>query len=51
MANRALGAVVRSAPGNPEPHAREMISKALEIGVSVLAITDHNNVSSISVFR
>ena len=38
-------------PGDAESHAREMISKALEIGVSVLAITDHNNASGISVFR
>ena len=39
------------APGNPESHAREMIAKALEIGVSVFAITDHNSVSSVTVFR
>ena len=32
-------------------HAESIVSKAAELGVSVLAVTDHNSVSSIEEFR
>ncbi len=41
----------KPAPGNPETHAREIVEKASALGVSVLAITDHNHVGSIPLFR
>ena len=37
--------------GDPETHAVAIVEKAAQIGVSVLAITDHNSVSGISAFR
>ena len=37
--------------GDAESHAREMIAKALELRVSVLAITDHNDVRGVGPFR
>ena len=37
--------------GNAESHAKAIVAKAVEIGVSVLAITDHNNVSGVEAFR
>ena len=37
--------------GDVESHAKAIVAKAVEIGVSVLAITDHNNVSGVEAFR
>ena len=34
-----------------QSHAEAVIKKAAEIGVSVLAITDHNNASGVSTFQ
>jgi DNA repair ATPase RecN len=34
-----------------DTHARAIVNKAVEIGVSVLAITDHNDVSGVPAFR
>ena len=36
---------------NAESHAKAIVAKADEIGVSALAITDHNNVSGVEAFR
>ena len=36
---------------NAQSHAEAVIKKAAEIGVSVLAITDHNNASGVSTFQ
>lgn len=36
---------------NANDYARLMIDKAVELGISVLAITDHNDVSSVPQFR
>ena len=43
----------RNQPGGGEPveHAEAIVRKASELGVSVLAVTDHNSVSGIQVFR
>ena len=37
--------------GNAQSHAKAIVEKAAEIGISVLAITDHNDVSDITVFQ
>ena len=37
--------------GDPESHARGMITKASELGISVLAITDHNDFKGVGPFR
>ena len=37
--------------GDAQSHAEAIVAKAAEIGVSVLAITDHNNVSGVAAFR
>lgn len=37
--------------GDAESHAREVIARALELEVSVLAITDHNDVRGVGPFR
>ena len=37
--------------GNAQSHAEAIVAKAAEIDVSVLAITDHNNVSGVAAFR
>ena len=37
--------------GNGDGYARSMIDKAVELNISVLAITDHNDVSSVPKFR
>ncbi len=34
-----------------DDYVRSMIEKAAELGISVLAVTDHNDVSSVPVFR
>lgn len=41
----------RPAQGDAETHAREIVERALSLGISVLAITDHNHVGSIPLFR
>ncbi len=41
----------KEAAGDAESHAKAIVAKAVEIGVSVLAITDHNNVSGVEAFR
>ncbi len=37
--------------GDADAHARAIVENALELGVSVLAITDHNHIGGISAFR
>jgi hypothetical protein len=37
--------------GDAATHAREIVDKAVELGISVLAITDHNDVASVTAFR
>ena len=37
--------------GDALSHAQEIVDKAVEMGIEVLAITDHNNVDSVAVFR
>ena len=39
------------AAGDASTHAKAIVDKAAEIGVSVLAITDHNDVSGVPAFR
>ena len=39
------------AAGDDETHAQEIVEKAALLGVSVLAITDHNDVSAVPTFR
>jgi DNA repair ATPase RecN len=41
----------KGAGGDPSAHAAAIVEKAAEIGVSVLAITDHNDVSGVPAFR
>ena len=41
----------QEAEGDARSHVESIVAKASEIGVSVLAITDHNNVSGVSAFR
>ena len=40
-----------SAVGDPQDYANSMVQRAYDIGVSVLAITDHNNVDGVAHFR
>lgn len=37
--------------GNEQSHADAIVARAAEIGVSVIAVTDHNNVGGVSAFR
>ncbi len=37
--------------GDALSHAQEIVDKAVEAGIEVLAITDHNNVDSVAAFR
>ena len=37
--------------GNARSHAKAIVAKAAEIGVSILAVTDHNDVSGVPAFR
>lgn len=37
--------------GDASAYAKAIVDKAAEIGVSVLAITDHNDVSGVPAFR
>ena len=39
------------AEGDARSHAEAIIAKALDVGVSVLAVTDHNDVSGVEAFR
>ncbi len=41
----------REGTGDARSHAEAIVAKAVEIDVSVLAITDHNNVSGVAAFR
>jgi len=41
----------QAATGDASTHARDIVAKALELGISVLAVTDHNDVSGIPAFR
>ena len=41
----------QKAEGNERSHAEAIVAKAVEIGVSVLAVTDHNSVSGVPAFR
>ena len=41
----------RESDGNPIDYAKAIVAKAAELEVSVLAITDHNSVSSVMEFR
>ena len=47
------GQTFRGKPGSGDAaaHAKAIVDKAAEIGVSVLAITDHNDVSGVPAFR
>ena len=47
------GSTFRGKPsgGDAHAHAQAIIDKAVEIGVSVLAVTDHNDVSGVPAFR
>ena len=37
--------------GDALGHAQEIVDKAVEVGIEVLAITDHNNVDGVAAFR
>ncbi len=39
------------AAGDATTHARAIVGKAVELGISILAITDHNDVGGIPTFR
>ncbi len=41
----------KPARGDADSHAKAIVDKAAEIGVSVLAVTDHNDVSGVPAFR
>ncbi len=41
----------QEASGDPQSYAKAIIEKADELGISVLAITDHNSVSGVALFR
>lgn len=41
----------KPAAGDANAHAQAIVDKAVEIGVSVLAVTDHNDVSGVPAFR
>lgn len=41
----------RETRGEPRSHAEAVVAQAADIGVSVLAITDHNNISGVAEFR
>lgn len=47
------GQTFRGKPGSADAaaHAKAIVDKAAQIGVSVLAITDHNDVSGVPAFR
>ena len=37
--------------GDALSHAKQIVEKAVEVGIEVLAITDHNNVEGVAAFR
>ena len=37
--------------GDALSHARQIVDKAVELGIEVLAITDHNSVEGVAAFR
>ena len=41
----------QQAGGDPQSHANAIVEKAEELGISVLAITDHNSVSGVTLFQ
>ena len=41
----------QAATGDVDTHARAIVNKALALGTSVLAVTDHNDVSGVPAFR
>lgn len=41
----------RAGAGDAAQHAQAIIAKAVELGISVLAITDHNDVAGVPAFR
>jgi hypothetical protein len=41
----------QAVPDDATAHARAIVGKAAELGISVLAITDHNDVSAVPAFR
>ena len=41
----------QSAQGDSLSHAQGIVDKAVELGIEVLAITDHNSVDGVAVFR
>ena len=41
----------QSAQGDALGYAQEIVDKAVEVGIEVLAITDHNSVDSVAAFR
>ena len=41
----------RKTQGDPRLHAETIVARAAEIGISALAITDHNNIEGIAAFR
>ena len=41
----------QAATGDVPSHAKDIVDKALALGISVLAITDHNHVGSVPVFQ
>ena len=41
----------QASDGDSESHAEAIVKKAAELDVSVMAITDHNSVSGVPVFR
>ena len=47
------GGTFRGQPsdGDAISHAQAIVNKAVDLGIEVLAITDHNNVSDVAVFR
>lgn len=38
-------------PGDALSHAQEIVHKAVELGIEVLAITDHKSVNGVAAFR
>ncbi len=41
----------QTAQGDALSHAQQIVDKAVEVGIEVLAITDHNNVDGVAAFR
>lgn len=41
----------RTTTGTPAQHARAIVEKAIDLGISVLAVTDHNHVGGVPEFR